>query len=177
MKSSRRRFLGHELGHIKSGHMLYHTLAEVLGRGASLSASLFGLNILSIPIQLALLSWHRESEVTADRASLLVVKDVDVVTSLLKKLALSPNPVGEQNVAGEPGMLESASELFRTHPILSKRIKLVKEFANSSEFLRAEKKIELQQTVLRGLLPFCRYCGTKKTSEALFCPSCRKAQV
>ena len=169
--------LGHELGHIKSGHMLYHTLAEVLGRGASLSASLFGLNILSIPIQLALLSWHRESEVTADRASLLVVKDVDVVTSLLKKLALSPNPVGEQNVAGEPGMLESASELFRTHPILSKRIKLVKEFANSSEFLRAEKKIELQQTVIRGLLPFCRYCGTKKTSEALFCPSCRKAQV
>jgi Zn-dependent protease with chaperone function len=157
--------------------MLYHTLAEVLGRGASLSASLFGLNIVSIPIQLALLSWHRESEVTADRASLLVVKNVDAVTSLLKKLALSPNPADGRNVVGEPGMLESASELFRTHPILSKRIKLVKEFANSSEFLRAEKKIELQQTVLRGLLPFCRYCGTKKTSEALFCPSCRKAQV
>jgi len=169
--------LGHELGHVKSGHMLYHTLAEVLGRGASLSASLFGLNILSIPIQLALLSWHRESEVTADRASLLVVKDVNVVTSLLKKLALSPNPVGEQNVPSEPGVLESASELFRTHPILSKRIKLVREFASSSEFLRAKKKIELQQTVLRGLLPFCRYCGTKKASEALFCPSCRKAQV
>ena len=169
--------LGHELGHIKSGHMLYHTLAEVLGRGASLSASLFGLNILSIPIQLALLSWHRESEVTADRASLLVVNDVDVVTALLKNLALSPNPVGEQNVVGEPGMLESASELFRTHPILSRRIKLVKEFAESNEFLRAEKKIELQQTVLRGLLPFCRYCGTKKPSEALFCPTCRKAQV
>jgi Zn-dependent protease with chaperone function len=169
--------LGHELGHVKSGHMLYHTLAEVLGRGASLSASFFGLNIISIPIQLALLSWHRESEVTADRASLLVVRDVDVVTSLLRKLALSPDSVVEQNVAGEPGVLESVSELFRTHPILSKRIKLVKEFAKSSEFLRAKKKIELQQTVLRGLLPFCRYCGTKKTSETLFCPACRKAQV
>ena len=169
--------LGHELGHIKSGHMLYHTLAEVLGRGASLSASLFGLNIISIPIQLALLSWHRESEVTADRASLLVVKDVNVVTALLRKLALSPNPVGEQNIADEPGMLESASELFRTHPILSKRIKLVREFANSNEFLRAEEKIELERTVLHGLLPFCRFCGTKKTSEALFCPTCRRAQV
>jgi Zn-dependent protease with chaperone function len=169
--------LGHELGHVRSGHMLYHTLAEVLGRGASLSASFFGLNILSIPIQLALLSWHRESEVTADRASLLVVNDVDAVTSLLRKLALLPDSVSDNSVVGDPGVLESASELLRTHPILSKRIKLVNEFAKSSEFFRAKKKIELQQTVLRGLLPFCRYCGTKKNSETLFCPTCRKAQV
>jgi hypothetical protein len=102
---------------------------------------------------------------------------VHAVTSLLRKLALSPSSVGEQDAVGEPGVLESASELLRTHPILSKRIKLVNEFAKSNEFFRAKKKIELQQTVLRGLLPFCRYCGTKKTSETLFCPACRKAQV
>lgn len=168
---------GHELGHVKSGHMLYHTLAEALGRGASLSASLFGLNVLSIPIQLALLSWHRESEVTADRASLLVVKDVNVVQSLLKKLALSDNPRDRQQLEGNAGILDSASELFQTHPLLSKRLELVGKFSSSIEFLRASQKIERQQNLLPGLLPFCRYCFAKKASETLFCPNCGKSQV
>jgi len=79
--------VGHELGHVKSGHMLYHTLGEVLSGGISLSSSLLGLNVLSIPIRFALLSWQRESEVTADRASLLVVNDLGVLRSLMTKLA------------------------------------------------------------------------------------------
>ena len=155
--------------------MLYHTLAEVLGRGASLSASFLGLNIISIPIQLALLSWHRESEVTADRASLLTVNNVEVVISLLKDLAYSHDQGHQQLLGNDPGVLESASELFRTHPLLSKRVRLVKEFASSPEFAMAKKKIEIQRRIIRGLLPFCRYCHAKKDSETLFCPSCGRA--
>ena len=169
--------LGHESGHVKSGHMLYHTLAEILAGGASLSASLFGLNFLAVPIQLTLLSWHRESEITADRASLLVVQKVAVVQSLLKKLALSQNPRSHENGEKDHGVVDWASELFQTHPMLSKRLKLAKEFALTNEFQLARQKIEVQQSLLKGLLPFCRYCGRKKFSEELFCPSCGKAQV
>ncbi len=169
--------LGHELGHIKSGHMLYHTLAEILGGGVSLSASFFGLNVLSIPIQLALLSWHRESEITADRASLLVVNDVEVVQSLLKNLAMSHGSLSREGIETSPSLVDVASELFQTHPMLSKRLKLVEEFAHSSQFELARRKINLQQSLLPALLPFCRYCGARKASEVLFCPSCGRTQA
>ena len=42
--------VAHELGHVKSGHLVYHTLAELLVRGASLSLSLMGLDLSLIHI-------------------------------------------------------------------------------------------------------------------------------
>ena len=172
---------GHELGHVKSGHMTYHTLAEALGGGISLSASLLGLDVLSIPIRFALLSWYRESEVTGDRASLLVVNDINVVRSLMNKLILAQGGVsssldldiGKRNV----GMIESVSELFRTHPVWSNRLRFLKDFSVSEEFLRARQKIELRQSLIRGLIPICRFCGAKKLVEELFCPSCGRCQT
>lgn len=47
---------GHELGHVKSGHMLYHTVAEILGGGIGASASFLCLSIVTVPVRLALLS-------------------------------------------------------------------------------------------------------------------------
>lgn len=168
--------IAHELGHVKSGHMLYHTLAEVLGGGLNLSASLMGLNLISVPIRLALLSWQRESEVTADRTSLLAVNDIEVVRSLLVKLASeSGSAPPDQNE--RPGMLESTAELFRTHPLHSNRFKLAKEFWESEQFLKAKQKIERRQRLLRGLVPVCRFCGQPKPAQELFCPKCGKSQT
>jgi Zn-dependent protease with chaperone function len=174
--------LGHELGHVKSGHMLYHTLGEALSGGISLSASLLGLDILSIPIRLALLSWHRESEVTADRASLLAVDDIAVIKSLMTKLAALPrntrvSPRDFDIEKDEAGMLESFSELFKTHPLYANRFRRVKEYAESEEFLRATRKIELRQNLLKALVPLCRHCGEKKRLVDLFCPSCGRCQT
>ena len=172
--------IAHELGHVKSGHMMYHTLAEVLGGGISLSASLIGLDMLSIPLRFALLSWHRESEVTADRAALLAVNDIKVIGSLLPKLASSrgatmvdqPKPQKR-----DVGMLETLGELFRTHPLDSNRFKLAEEFWKSQEYRSARRKIELHQKLLRGLVPVCRYCGQTKPTEDMFCPKCGRCQT
>ena len=173
---------GHELGHVKSGHMLYHTVAEVLGGGIGVSASFLGLSIVSVPVRLALLSWHRESEVTADRGSLLVVNDMDVMKSLMTKLALwSSRDIllsGEFDIEREKiGMLESASELLRTHPSYVNRFRHLKEFSESEEFLRARRKIETRLDLLRSLIPVCRFCGTRKPVEDLFCPACERCQT
>jgi hypothetical protein len=56
-------FFGHEMGHIKSRHLLYHSLAETLAGGIGISASLIGpeINLISMPMRLALLAWQRES--------------------------------------------------------------------------------------------------------------------
>jgi Zn-dependent protease with chaperone function len=171
--------IAHELAHVKSGHMTYHTLAEVLGGGISLSASLMGLDVISIPVRFALLSWHRQSEVTADRASLLAVDDIDIIESLLQKLASDSAraPLDQYEIQRKPGMLESVGELFRTHPLVINRLKLAKEFWQSQEFLRAKQKIRLRQSLLKALVPICRFCGNSKSTEDLFCPNCGKCQT
>jgi Zn-dependent protease with chaperone function len=170
--------IAHELGHVKSGHMLYHTLAEALGRGINLSGTLMGLDALSIPVRLALLSWHRQSEVTADRASLLVVNEIKVMESLLTKLSptrgTAPVPQFEMR---STGILETASRLFRTHPLDIDRLKLAKQFIESQEFSRAKRKIELRQSVLSGLVPTCRFCAESKSAGDLFCPKCGRCQI
>jgi Zn-dependent protease with chaperone function len=174
--------LAHELGHVKSGHMLYHTVAEILGGGIGFSASFLGLGIVSVPVRLALLSWHRESEVTADRGSLLVVNDITVMKSFMTKLALwssrgiaSSNPPDVEN--DKAGMLESVSELFRTHPLYSNRFKLARDFFESVQFREARSKIETRSELLRALIPVCRFCGTEKPVKDMFCPSCGKCQI
>jgi Zn-dependent protease with chaperone function len=170
--------IAHELGHVRSGHMLYHTLAEALGRGISLSGSFVGLDALSIPINLALLSWHRQSEVTADRASLLVVNDLQVMQSLLSKLStVRGKATIRQTETRSTGILESVSHLFRTHPVYADRLKLAEQFVESQEFSRAKRKIELRQSLLSGLVPICRFCAGSKPVEKLFCPKCGRCQI
>lgn len=168
--------IAHELGHVKSGHMMYHTLAEALAGGINFSASLLGLGSISMPIQLALLSWHRESEVTADRASLLVLNDLEVMRSLLAKLSTGQADSIDRGPHGV-GTLEAAAELFRTHPLDTNRFKFAKEFRESPEFQRARQKIELRRSLLKGLVPVCRFCGQSKPLEELFCPRCGKCQT
>ena len=172
----------HELGHVKSGHMLYHTVAEILGGGIGFSASFLGVNIVSVPVRLALLSWHRESEATADRGSLLVVNDIAVVKSFMTKLALwsSREMVSTSQFDIEKhkvGMLESVSELFHTHPLYSNRFKLVRDFLESEQFRTARRKIETRLDSLRALIPVCRFCGVGKPVENMFCPSCGRCQT
>jgi len=81
--------IAHELGHIKSGHVLYKTMTL----GFTLLMKLIGELTLGIgklvgySLEGALREWDRMAEFTADRASLLVVQDPQVLVSLMMKLA------------------------------------------------------------------------------------------
>jgi Zn-dependent protease with chaperone function len=81
--------LGHELGHWQSNHVLYKMISRIFSGAASTLADMtLGLGkLLTTPVQLALLKWDRCSELTADRAGLLVVRKVDIVIRALMKLA------------------------------------------------------------------------------------------
>jgi Zn-dependent protease with chaperone function len=64
-----RVLLGHEVGHVMSGHSTYSTLALLfLSFGFN---AVPGLGLIALPIQLALLEWYRKAEFSADRAGLL----------------------------------------------------------------------------------------------------------
>lgn len=66
--------IGHEFGHIKSKHLLYHMMAEMF---ASFANQLPIASDLIMPIRIALTYWHRMSEFSADRAGLLACQDID----------------------------------------------------------------------------------------------------
>jgi Zn-dependent protease with chaperone function len=68
-REEQRVLIGHELGHIMSGHATYTTIALIL-LNAGFTA-IPGLGLITLPVQLALLEWYRKAELSADRAGLL----------------------------------------------------------------------------------------------------------
>ena len=79
--------VGHQIGHLKSEHLLYHLIAQVFNY--IIDQIPFG-NIASAPLQLALYYWKRMSEYTADRAGLLACQDKDAAIRALMKMAGLP---------------------------------------------------------------------------------------
>ena len=81
--------LGHELGHIKAGHVLYRQIAEFLANLLMrLGGRTFGLaQGLGMGLFYAFFHWYRQSELTADRAGLLVCQDITTVLNTEMKLA------------------------------------------------------------------------------------------
>lgn len=85
-REEQRTVIGHELGHIMSGHATYRTIALILLMiGVRNLPFLAGLAIL--PIQLALFEWFRKSELSSDRAGLLSVQDPRIAMHVELKLA------------------------------------------------------------------------------------------
>lgn len=162
--------IAHELAHIKSRHMLYHTLAELIVGGAIFSAKVSGFEILSLPIKLLLLSWHRDSEVSADRASLLAVGDLETVKSMLLKIHKVMGAANQEAV-------ESVTEPFQTHPTLRNRVRELEEFYNTQQYLKARQKILKRLEFSKALTPRCRFCGAEKNPLDLFCPRCGRSQT
>lgn len=84
--------IGHELGHIKAGHILYRTVAgllapllEMIGRRT------FGLgDVATMGLVLAFAEWSRQAEISADRAGLLVSQDINL--SVSANLAMTAGP-------------------------------------------------------------------------------------
>ena len=93
-----RYLLGHEVGHIKSGHMLYHTMAKIIPViGEIIGSATLGIGgVVSAGIEYALLYWARMSELTADRAGLLACQNEDAMITALIKAAGAPKKFFDQ---------------------------------------------------------------------------------
>jgi Zn-dependent protease with chaperone function len=79
--------LAHELGHVLSEHYYYTTAFVLLAQFLRTSAPgpLAGLPLMAI--YLVLLEWARASELSADRASALVVDDPQITCRMLMRMA------------------------------------------------------------------------------------------
>ena len=127
-RDEQRVILGHELGHIMSGHPTYTTLALIILNIGFNNLPVLGL--ITLPIQLALLEWYRKAELSADRAGLLATQDPRSSMQLFMRFAGGPPLDDETNLdefmrqAEEyesggnaiDGIFKVLNVAFRTHP-------------------------------------------------------------
>jgi Zn-dependent protease with chaperone function len=155
--------VAHELAHVRSRHVLYHSLAESLATGAQFVTSQYAAGLLALPIRMLLLSWYRESEISADRAAALVLGDYQAFESLMAKLSVQDGLAMRSD--------GSLAELLQTHPTFERRVRLAREFCASKEFAT----VRFRTRAANGsgsLASYCRYCGATKPQLEVFCPSC-----
>jgi Zn-dependent protease with chaperone function len=81
--------IGHEVGHIKAGHVLYGTMARNIAAIVELlGEATLGIGaLLARGLAFALYEWYRCAELTSDRAALLCVQDLEPARSTFMKLA------------------------------------------------------------------------------------------
>lgn len=81
--------ISHEVGHIKAGHVLYGTMARSISTIVTiLGQAMLGFGaILGQGLVVALYEWYRCAELTADRAALLCVQDIEPARDTFMKLA------------------------------------------------------------------------------------------
>ncbi|HPZ08452.1 MAG TPA: M48 family metallopeptidase [Candidatus Eremiobacteraeota bacterium] len=182
--------LGHELGHIKSEHLIYQQLASVVPILADIigTATLGIGKLLSGGLEIALLRWQRMSEFTADRAGLLVCQDVDIATKYFIKVAGAPKKYFE-SISVEDfmeqtkefegydfGTLDKLAKLmcsaFQSEPWVVMRAAELYKWVNTGDF----EKI-LNRELLSGKnheLSFCPYCGFNLQGNEINCGGCNK---
>ena len=164
--------------------------ARVFGSVAStIIQATFGIGTLVVyPIQLALLRWDRASELSSDRAALLVVKNPQTVMRTLMKIAGGTKRYA--NELGIEGFIEQADSfgkmqdegplgryitifqsLFRSHPFPIWRTKEIIDWVTTGNFLEildGEYKVRALVPVTRT----CPACQTANKPEAMICVQC-----
>jgi len=82
--------IGHEVGHVMSGHVLYRTMTVLLLQLATLGFPIVGLAARAILV--ALLEWNLKAELSSDRAGLLAVQHPEASLRAFMKLAGGGSP-------------------------------------------------------------------------------------
>ena len=179
--------VGHELGHIKSGHVLYYQIAMLLPVLAEVvGAATFGIgSLLSFPLEVALIRWQRMSELTADRAGLLACQDVNAATTAMIKLAGLPlkffDKVNTEDFLAQAREFESfdsdrldwvakiLSGMGQSHPWTVMRASELLQWIDSMSY----EKLLTDPTggrVLDAPRKFCTKCGSPAVGT--FCSKC-----
>lgn len=138
-----RFILGHELGHVRLGHTWLNSL---VGGLAGIPSS----SVINAVLTLALLSWNRTCEFSADRAGLLACGRPEKALTALIKLVAGPAGQTRRGLelayrkidAEDDSWLGGLNEAFSTHPMLIRRIQELRRYAASEEYRRLQAAVD-----------------------------------
>jgi len=194
--------LGHEIGHIKSQHILYHQMALALPiMGEIFASATLGVGGLAVAgLEIPLLNWYRKSEFTADRAGLLACQNVEAATTAMMKIAGAPpryykslKPSDFEKQAKEfegfdidklDKIAKYVSVMFLDHPWTVMRGHELYRWIESGKYDQILKRHTIQNLQASGKQAgklstsrskqskFCTNCGAKLTGSAKFCMKC-----
>lgn len=137
--------IGHEVGHVLSGHGLYRmVLTQLVAISASvqwLPLGAWGLRA----IVLALHEWYRKAELSADRAGLLCTQDPAAALKVHAALAGALHP-DDMDVAG---FLDQAREYQSSGDVRDSVLKLL-QISGQTHPMAALRAAELQQWAATG---------------------------
>jgi Zn-dependent protease with chaperone function len=185
-------FIGRQIGHIKSRHMLYYEIGTLLPLLSEILGSLtLGIgSIITMGLQMALLQWKRMSEYTADRAGLLACQDINIAVSALAKISGLParhyqsfdmNDFTSQarqfegfDVGNYNKVIKYVSLMLGDHKWSVDRMRELLKWSNSGEYQAVlERKTAVAPSTAK--FKFCENCGARFLSDsASFCPKCGK---
>ena len=135
-----RFIIGHEVGHVLSGHAVYRTmLLQLIDISSSVSWNPIGAWGIRAII-LGLNEWYRKSELSCDRAGLLCVQDPKVVLRVHASLAGAQDP-DEMDVAG---FLDQARE-YESHGDVRDSLLKILQISGETHPLAAQRAAELQK--------------------------------
>ncbi|HSS76752.1 MAG TPA: M48 family metallopeptidase [Thermoanaerobaculia bacterium] len=182
--------IGHELGHIKSGHVLYHQMGAVLPLvGDFVSRLTLGTGgLVSTALEAALHNWQRMSELTADRAGLLACQNRDAAISAMVKIAGLPHKFyGRFNAddfiaqarefkAFDENLMDKIAKfisiLGHSHPWTVLRAAEFDNWMSSGEYNRILDACGSRVADSENAPRFCSECGAQLMGDETFCPQC-----
>ncbi|BCM90256.1 protease HtpX [Abditibacteriota bacterium] len=191
-----RFIIGHEVGHIKCGHLLYQSMSqlllpllETLGTATLGMGQLVGAGLLA-----GFLEWVRQAEFSCDRAGLLVCQNPDVALSATMKLGCGNTRFSEEmstsafleqarSYSEQNQGLEGLARAFLfmlynrylTHPQVVFRAKGLDEWVKSGAYhriLRGDYPRDAAGESQMGAQKQCTGCGKIVSATIAFCPSC-----
>lgn len=149
--------LAHELGHIKCGHTILIQMAMwAMNAASSIGELTFGLgNLVTQGLIFAFFEWRRKAELSADRAALLVIDNLNTVISTMMKISGGSNKYAHEcslqefiqqsenyqalnnnglNQVYKLLMYNGAQGMILSHPFPVDRVHYLRTWAESEEY-------------------------------------------
>jgi predicted Zn finger-like uncharacterized protein len=162
--------LAREMGHCRVGHALWKTVIRFLAGDIGMHSGLLGAGVLNSisptkllenALEMPLMAWSRQSEVTADRAGLLAVGDEALArrvlltwsirsATLLKQVNIEEWMKQEQASGAQLTRISEAttsSQMYTAH-----RLSLLGGAAKETELMRWSKLIQPERQKLQAAL-------------------------
>ncbi|HET8839863.1 MAG TPA: M48 family metallopeptidase [Ktedonobacteraceae bacterium] len=190
--------IAHELGHIKSGHVLYKTMARGISYLIEVISDLtLGIGrLVGLTLQGALLEWDRMAEFSADRFALMVVQDSQVLLSLMMKMAggtlFQRDQMNSQEFLAQAELYHAVDvnmldRLYKgmlvaptTHPMLIVRASEIVKWGDSSEYQEMLAGRYKRKNTVGGPTNGSATQGVNQAAAAgdqlIVCPHCKRAQ-
>jgi Zn-dependent protease with chaperone function len=174
--------IAHECGHILSEHVLLKTMAHMLEQIASTNPI---ASAAAAAVRPKLMDWSRKSELSADRAAIAFMGDVEVWLRVLMRFGGVPRWIGPEQYSIEEfikqaaefeDLMESRWEKILsflggsdggTHPLVALRAREAQRWTESRGYSALTAQAEEIRASIR-----CTRCATKMAAGSRFCENC-----